>query len=103
MLTAAQVQGHYRAGLSTYARTVLGDRPLAYWRLGEPSGTVAVDATGHGYAGTYTNGVTVGQAGALTGTVTWRHKPGSTEKMVWEGTIMMSRRRWRGRNMQRTQ
>jgi hypothetical protein len=46
---------------------VLTDTPLAYWRLGEKSGTVAHDETGHGYDGTYTGTYTLGAAGALTG------------------------------------
>lgn len=66
-LTATQAQGLYQARQSTYAQSVLADGPLAYWRLGETSGTVAVNATGHGYVGTYTGTVTVGQAGTLTG------------------------------------
>lgn len=38
----------------------------AYWRLGEASGTTARDAAGT-TDGTYTNGPTLGQSGALTG------------------------------------
>ena len=34
------------AGESVYRTAVLGDRPVAYWRLGEPSGTVARDDIG---------------------------------------------------------
>jgi len=50
----------------TYADHVTELRPIAYWRLGEASGTTAVDATGNGYDGTYTNTPTLGVAGALT-------------------------------------
>jgi RHS repeat-associated protein len=32
-----------------YPSTVLGDGPVAYWRLGEASGTVFADSSGHGY------------------------------------------------------
>jgi hypothetical protein len=47
-----------------YSSTVLSDQPVAYWRLGETSGTTAVDASGH-VNGTYSGGVTLGQPGAL--------------------------------------
>jgi hypothetical protein len=48
----------------SYASTVLADSPLGYWRLGEPSGTVATDATGHGNSGTY-SAVTLGSQGLV--------------------------------------
>lgn len=64
-LTAAQIQGHYRAGLSTYARTVLADGPAGYWRFGETAGTVARDTSGNGKHGTYYGNATVNQPGAL--------------------------------------
>jgi hypothetical protein len=50
----------------TYAATVLADGPVAYWRLGETSGTDAADTAGTN-TGTYTGGVTLGQPGALAG------------------------------------
>ncbi len=43
---------------SLTAATVLADQPIAYWRLGDTSGTTAVDATGNGYDGTYSDPVT---------------------------------------------
>ena len=49
----------------SYAATVLADDPVAYWRLGELSGTAAADATGHGHLGTYQAGVTLGVPGVL--------------------------------------
>lgn len=52
---------------SIYAAAVLADAPAGYWRLGEPSGTVAVDASGNGRTGTYAGGVTLAQPGALVG------------------------------------
>jgi Concanavalin A-like lectin/glucanases superfamily len=49
-----------------YAEAVLGDEPLAYWRLAEgPDAATAVDETGH-YNGTY-DGVTLGVPGAIKG------------------------------------
>ena len=51
---------------ASYASEVLADAPLTYWRLGEPSGTTAVDATGTAN-GTYVASPTLGVTGALTG------------------------------------
>lgn len=50
----------------TYADEVLADSPLAYWRLGESSGTTLADASGNGRSATLTSG-TLGTAGALSG------------------------------------
>lgn len=51
---------------SVYRDLMLSMLPLAYWRLGEASGTTAVDQMG-AFAGTYVNTPTLGAAGALTG------------------------------------
>jgi hypothetical protein len=49
-----------------YFTTVLADHPLAYWRLGEGSGSMtAVDSSGNGYHGTYLGEVSLGNAGPL--------------------------------------
>jgi hypothetical protein len=53
----------------TYANTVLGDSPVAYWRLGETSGTTAGDSTGNGHTGTYAGGYTLNVLGPLVGDV----------------------------------
>jgi hypothetical protein len=50
-----------------YAATVLADAPAGYWRLGELSGTTAADSSGNGNAGSYLNGVSLGQPGAVAG------------------------------------
>jgi len=50
-----------------YASTVLSDSPLAYYKLGETSGTVATDSSGQGKNGTYVNGVSLGAPGPLVG------------------------------------
>jgi glucose/arabinose dehydrogenase len=50
----------------SYLATVTADHPIAYWRLGENSGTTAIDQTG-AHPGSYTGGATFGVAGALTG------------------------------------
>jgi Concanavalin A-like lectin/glucanases superfamily len=47
-----------------YDDAVLADNPVSYWRLDETSGTTAADSKGSN-PGTYTGGVTLGQAGAL--------------------------------------
>jgi glucose/arabinose dehydrogenase len=52
---------------TSYAAAVLANAPVAYWRLGETSGTTAADASGGGRSGTYAGGVVLGQAGALSG------------------------------------
>lgn len=51
-----------------YAATVLADSPAAYFRLGESSGTAAVDQIG-GASGTYRGGFTLGQAGLQQGDI----------------------------------
>ena len=50
-------------GGGTYSQVVLADSPLAYWRLGEGSGTLADDLVGS-QNGTYVNTPTLGVAGA---------------------------------------
>jgi N,N-dimethylformamidase beta subunit-like protein/concanavalin A-like lectin/glucanase superfamily protein len=49
---------------SAYRGTVMADAPLAYWRLGETSGTVAADQLTI-RNGTYANAPALGQPGAL--------------------------------------
>lgn len=48
----------------SYYSEVLADSPNAYFRLGESSGTAAVDVKG-GASGTYTGGFSLAQSGAL--------------------------------------
>jgi len=52
------------ASADEYGNTVNSMNPLAYWRLGESSGTTAADEQGLAN-GTYQNGVTLGQSGAI--------------------------------------
>lgn len=57
------------AGLNIAARyraAVIADSPVAYWRLGESSGTVATDETGN-YPGTFVGSPTLGVAGIYAG------------------------------------
>ena len=65
-LDAGQVGDHYGLGMSSYEAAVLADGPLAYWRLGESSGSVAADRSGNGNDCTYAStGVTLGSAGGI--------------------------------------
>lgn len=48
-----------------YARAVNANRPLGYWRLGEPSGTFAADSSGKGHEGTWAGSPTRSATGAV--------------------------------------
>lgn len=51
----------------SYASTVLADGPVAYYRLGEASGTTMADSSGNAHPGTFSaTGITYGAVGALT-------------------------------------
>ncbi len=50
-----------------YADVVLADSPLAYYRLGESSGTTMTDSSGNGRHGTYVGSPTLGAAGLVPG------------------------------------
>lgn len=56
------------AELTNYRQTVLADSPLAWYRLGESSGTTASDGSGNANHGNYTGSVNKGKNGALAGT-----------------------------------
>jgi len=51
----------------SYQDVVLADSPVAYWRLGDRTGTTAKDISGSGFDGIYTNGPTLGAVGAISG------------------------------------
>src|SRR5207247_9647810 len=61
--TAALADGS-RWGRGGHVGAVAADRPVADWRLGEPSGTVAADASGNGHTAAYVGAVTLGRPGA---------------------------------------
>jgi hypothetical protein len=63
----AELSGGSSGGAgSSYRATILGDGPVAYWRLGEAVGTTtAHDETGHGHDGTYSTSCALGVPGAL--------------------------------------
>jgi hypothetical protein len=51
--------------LASYPAAILADKPLAYWRLGEATGTQAADETGNNYTALIGAGVAWGAAGAI--------------------------------------
>lgn len=51
--------------MSAYTTAVAADTPLAWYRLGEPSGTSAADNSGNSHTGTYVNTPTLGATGLL--------------------------------------
>ncbi len=55
-LAPAEIAAQYSAGTTiggNYSSTVLGQNPIGYYRLGESSGSVAVDSSPYGYNGDY--------------------------------------------------
>lgn len=62
---AKQSLGELTVGnsLVAYQNSILATGPVAYWRLGELSGTSMIDSTGNGHTGTYSGGYTLGSAG----------------------------------------
>ncbi|HEY6596024.1 MAG TPA: Ig-like domain-containing protein, partial [Asanoa sp.] len=54
-------------GPSPYRDEVMSDSPRAFWRLGETSGTSAIDETANHNNGTYAQGVQLGVPGAIGG------------------------------------
>lgn len=79
VLAPSMIQAHYVASghslttvpipPDTYGAAVSASHPSSYWRLDEPSGTVAADATGSGETGTYVGSLARSQSGAIdTGT-----------------------------------
>ena len=60
--------GHAAGGQSAvYAREVLADGPVLYWRVNEMTGITALDASGSGNDGTYKGGVQLARPGAIAG------------------------------------
>jgi hypothetical protein len=65
-LTGQEVSSHYRKGIhkNLYRLAILGSSPTGYWRLGDATGTTAVDETGN-HDGTYMNSPTLGVSGLV--------------------------------------
>jgi hypothetical protein len=73
----------------SYESEVLADAPFIYWRLGDSSGTTAVDDSGNGIDGTYYNSPTLGVAGLIafdSDTAVNFPNSGSTDIKVDSGT-----------------
>lgn len=77
-LTAAQVHKLYRAGRrgktvdlvigKSYEDLILADSPVAYWRMGDASGSTALmDISGNGYNAVLGGSYTLGSSGKLSG------------------------------------
>jgi concanavalin A-like lectin/glucanase superfamily protein/chitobiase/beta-hexosaminidase-like protein/putative Ig domain-containing protein len=62
VLTNPGAQTHYARG--EYAMAVMRDRPVAYWRLGDMSGSIATNILGP-HPGSLVGNVALGQPGAL--------------------------------------
>ena len=76
-LSASTIAAHYTLGTGQapipgpsdyYGRTVYGDAPSVYWRLGEANGTTALDSSGNSATGNYSSGVTLGRPSLVSGT-----------------------------------
>lgn len=65
MIQAAAGRDSGGGGTQSYADLVLGDGPVAYWRLDETSGSTAADETGNGRDGSYVNGPTLNSEAAV--------------------------------------
>lgn len=67
-LTSAQYGGSgVTATLPRYAQMIMRHNPVAYWRLDETSGSVAVDTTAFAQNGTYIGGPKLGVASPVIG------------------------------------
>lgn len=64
---SGRTTGPTRLGGSRYSATILADQPLAYWRLGESSGTTMSDSSGYSHNGTYVGSPTLGTTGLISG------------------------------------
>lgn len=67
-LTSGRSANWATPGTDAYAQSVVATDPDQYWRLGESSGSTAVDGSGSGRDGTITGGVTFNRSGAIGGT-----------------------------------
>src|SRR5437867_3175240 len=68
LLVAVAVIGvRVEAALAAYVDTVTADHPTGYWRLGDSTGTTAVDNSASQVNGTYVGSPALGQTGAVQG------------------------------------
>ncbi len=96
-LTTTQIRQHYQlsgrtptgtaAPTDNYGKSVHADSPELYWRLGEASGSTAVDASGNGENGTYSaTGVTRNVASPVTGVANTAITTNGTTGQVYDAT-----------------
>jgi Concanavalin A-like lectin/glucanases superfamily len=80
---------------TSYKTSITNNRPVAYWLMGETSGTVAQPAMG-GYQGTYQGSPQLGQAGILPGEATTKSPKfdGVNDRIVANG--VSTRTSWPG-------
>lgn len=74
----------------TYASEVAADSPVLWWRLGESSGTTAVDASGNGRDGTYAGSPTLGVSGLITDGNTAVDLDGVNDQVTYAATVLSS-------------
>ncbi len=96
-LTTAQIRQHYQlsgrtptgtaAPADSYGASVYADSPELYWRLGEASGSTAVDSSGNGENGTYSaSGVTRGVPSPVTGVANTAITTNGSTGQVYDAT-----------------
>lgn len=91
---------HSLAASSSYDQVILGDKPVAYWAMNNPTGS-EIDLTGNGHSGTYKGGTPTlvpmlngDRAADFNGSTEYMTVPSSasfsiptTHKLTWEGWI----------------
>jgi len=70
------------AASSDFATSILANSPYAYYRLGESSGTSAVDSSGNSHNGSYVNSPTLSVAGDGAGGDTGVTLNGTTQRVL---------------------
>ena len=82
--------GQARSSATSYDQTVLANAPAAYWRLGETSGTVAVDTSGKGNGGSYSGGVALASQGLINDPNTAASFDGNDDRMYFNDSASLS-------------
>ena len=82
--------GQARSAATSYDQTVLANAPAAYWRLGETSGTAAVDTSAKGNGGSYSGGVALASAGLINDPNTAASFDGNDDRMYFNDSASLS-------------